>query len=239
MHHRGLALSILLILAFAGPYNAQVRSLNIPTLINKLSDEREFDTKFASTRLIKLGRRVIPPVVSSLKQRDGCNFKVNAAEVIRKIDPKQEIVKTTLLEVATYKCGHKLAGTLTDKHSFLLNINAARILVEEVDGGIPLVADFFRDKDDSLRSSAASAFLALAERMDSKQPEWATPRPLKPVIVSAMKVAVPILVKALDDEEEFVRCRTYAALWRMQRSVHKELAVEATRVLKGMADRCP
>src|SRR5688572_17606388 len=239
MAHRWLAFSILLFLVFAGSYSAQVRRPDIPTLINKLDDKTEYDTKFASTRLIKLGRRVMAPIITSLKERDGCNFKLNAAEVIRKIDPKQEIVKTALYEVATYKCGHKLSGTLSDKHDFILNVHAASILVAEVDGGISLVAEFFSNEDDSLRFNAAFAFLGLAERMDSKQPEWATPKPLKPEMINAMKAAIPVLVKALDDKDEIVRCRTYAALWRMQRSVHKELGIEAYRVLEGVADRCP
>ena len=239
MPHKCFAFSILLFLAFAGSVMAQVRNLDIPTLINKLDDDREYDTKFASTRLIKLGRRVIAPIITSLKERDGCNFKLNAAEVIRKIDPKQAIVKETLLDVATYRCGHKLSGTMSDKHAFILNTLAAGILVQEVDGGIPLVAEFFGNRDESLRFNAAFAFLGLAERMDSKQPEWATPKPLKPEMINAMKAAIPALVKALDDKDELVRCRTYAALWRMQRSVHKELAIEAAQVLEGVADRCP
>src|SRR5688572_3603030 len=147
-----------LFLPLVGSYIALVRRLDIPTLINKLDDKTEYDTKFASTRLIKLGRRVMAPIITSLKERDGCNFKLNAAEVIRKIDPKQEIVKTALYEVATYKCGHSLSGTMADKHAFILNIHAAGILVEEVDGGIPLVAEFFSNEDDSLHFNAAFAF---------------------------------------------------------------------------------
>lgn len=239
MRQRGnhlLFISIWVMALLCGVGSAQPRRTDrITALINALNDKREFDTQAASGELIKIGPRVLPRLISSLKIRTGCNFKVNAARVVLKLDPQQPSVKSALFDVATFECKHSLSGTMADKHEFILNIEAADILAREVDGGIPLVAQMLSNLNKSIRRNAAMAFLTLAESMERAAQENATVAEGK---VVATRAVIPILVKALEDDDKFIQCRTYAALRKMERSAPEELRVEAARALEGVADRC-
>lgn len=240
MKHRAnrlLFISVWVMLLLCGTGSAQPpRTDRIGALINGLNDKREFDTQAASGELIKIGRRVLPRLISSLKTRNGCNFKVNAARVVLKLDPQQPSVKSALFDVATYKCKHSLTGTMADKHEFILNINAAMILAEEVDDGLPVVAKMFSDKSPYVRQNAARALMAFAWSMDEAAKEN---RAVSETKIAAFKAALPLLVKALSERDEFVRCSTYAALSTMQKSAPKELQVEAARALQSVEVRCP
>jgi hypothetical protein len=206
-----------------------ISQAKIRDLINELENPNEFIVLDASKKLIRIGARVIPPVMERMKQNKNCDFQYYAADLIRQIDPRQEIVKSTLINVARFDC---IAAP--GMHSALVNVIATSLLVEKVKGGIPLVAQWLRGDDESLRGSAAIAFDSLAELIQKKR----LVRARSQEIISATRAAIPMLAKALDDEDKIVRCRSYAALWRMQQSGYKYLRADANRALQGITDRC-
>lgn len=208
----------------------------IGALINGLNEKSEYDAQQAGEELIKMGRRVLPRLISSLKTRNGCNFKINAARTILKLDPQQPIVKSALFEVATYKCKHSLSGTMADKNQYMLNINAAFILGEEVDDGIPLVVKMFSHKSPLVRENAARGLFAFARSMEKAAKEN---RGVSETRMAAFRTAIPVLVKALSDQDELVRCSTFTVLSHLNKTAPKELQVEAARALEGIEVRCP
>ncbi len=198
-------------------------------LIDTLEDENEFVVREASEKLIRIGPRVIAPLSERLQREKNCDFQFHAAEVIRRIDPGRPIVKSTLIDVARGNC--ELSPGM---HAALVNMVATSVLIEQLKGGIPLVARWLGEDDRSLRGSAAIAFDGLAELIERK----GLPRARTKEIIAASKAAIPMLAKALDDDYQIVRCRSYAALHRMQRSSYKDLSAEATRALREVTDRC-
>jgi HEAT repeat protein len=230
---RLLVCCVLVFLAFGALASAQrrrqVQQADIRGLINKLEDENEFVAKDASKKLIKIGPTVIAPLIERLKKKKNCDFQFYAAEVIRKIDPRRAIVKSTLVDVARGNC--ELSEGM---HAAIVYFNAASVLVEKIKGGIPLVAQWLADDDVYIRNKAAFAFWGLAELIQQKR--LAKTRTKE--IISATRAVIPMLAKTLDDEDRIIRCRSYVALWRMQRSGYHELRAEATRALQGITDRC-
>jgi HEAT repeat protein len=209
--------------AFAQPRQTD----RINTLIKTLEDQNEFVVLDASRKLIRIGPRVIPPLIQSLKQNKNCDFQFYAVEVIRKVDPTREIVKPTLIDVARGNC-ELSPGT----HAALVHHSAISVLIEQIRGGIPLVAGWLGDED--IRTSAAIAFDGLASLIQQRR----LPRTRTKEMIGATKAAIPMLRKVVDDADKTARCRAYAALWRMQRSGYRELSVPAGRALEGITDRC-
>lgn len=237
--YSGIALSFMLLMAFGTASTAQERrktkKSDIATLINKLDDEREFDTKEASNALIKIGTSVIPPLIESLKRKKGCEFQFFAAEVIRKLDPKQEIVKSTLFDVARGKCEYRYPPEkyLPDANlgSVLCMFNAASSLAE-MEEGIPLVTELL--KGDGI-TSASYGFARIVEMLERNKQNKT---PVKPEIISQVKAAIPLLVKALDVELRKLRCDFYGILEYLQNSDYEELRVETNRAMQGITVRC-
>lgn len=236
-----VAWSFILFLAFGTISTAQERrktkKTDIPTLINKLEDEREFDTKEASNALIKIGTKVILPLIESLKRKKGCEFQFHAAEVIRKLDPKQEIVKSTLFDVARGRCEYRYPPEkyLPDANlgSVLSMFYAATILATEIEGGIPLVTELLKGNG---IVSAAYAFVRLMEMLENKRQDKI---PVKQEVINDIKAAIPMLVKALDIKREKLRCDFYDILEYLKKSGYEELSVEANRAMQGITVRCP
>lgn len=234
-----IAWSFILLMAFVTMSKAQerrkIKKTDIATLINRLEDEREFDTKEASNALIKTGKSVIPSLIESLKQKKGCEFQFFAVEVIRKLDPKQEIIKSTLFDVARGKCEYRYPPEkyLPDANlgSVLCMFNAASSLAE-IEGGIPLITELL--KGDGIVSSSYG-FARIVEMLErSKQNKT----PVKPEIINQVKDAIPLLVKTLDTESGKLRCDFYDVLEYLRDSDYEELRVEVNRAMQGITVRC-
>lgn len=234
---RLLLLSLLVIVVSCGIGPAQPRRTDrIGALINGLNEKSEYDAEQASRELIKMGRVVLPRLISSLKTRKGCNFKINAARTVLKLDPQQPIGKSALFEVATYKCQHSLSGTLADSQAYILNTYAAMILGEEVEDGIPLLVKMFSDKSPLVRENAARGLFAFVRSVEKAAKES---RGVSETRMAAFRTALPELVKALSDEDELVRCSTFTVLSHLNKTAPKELQVEAARALEGKESHCP
>ena len=210
---------------------------DIPTLIKKLADENEYVSKSAAEALIKIGPSVIAPLSESLTQTKYCDFQFAAAEVIRKIDKKQEIVKSILLDVAGGKCGYRYPPEkyLPDANfsSVVSQWFAAAVLATEIDGGITLVTELLNDGTGIY--SASFAFARLMEMIEKNRLEKIE---IKPEMISEIKAAIPILVKALDIENKKLRCDFYDIIQGLQKSGFEQLRVEANRVMQGKTVDC-
>lgn len=234
--NRLLLISVCLLVPLSGTGFAQPRRTDrISVLINGLNDKREYEFQQASEELIKMGPRVLPRLISSLKTRNGCSLKLNAARVVLKLDPQQPSVKSALFDVATYKCKHSLSGTLADSQVYILNTIAATVLAEEVNDGVPLVVQMFSDKSPYVRENAARGLFAFARAMEEAAKEN---RAVSETRIAAFKAALPLLVKALSDQDELVRCSTFTVLSHINKTAPKELQVEAARTLQDVEVRC-
>lgn len=207
----------------------------IGRLINELNDKREYELQEASEELIKMGPRVLPRLISSLKTRNGCSLKLNAARVVLRLDPQQPSVKSALFDVATYKCKHSLSGTLADSQVYILNTVAAMVLAEEVEDGLPLVVKLFDHESEYVRDNAARGLGVFARAMKEAANEN---RAISEKRIAAFKTALPLMVKALHNQNETVRCVTFFVLSSLQKSSPRELQVEAERALQGLEVRC-
>lgn len=85
------------------------------------------------------------------------------------------------------------------------------------------------------RRSVVFAFDELTEKIEGVRPDSITPTP---EMISAIKAAIPLLIRALDDKDEIVHCMAYESLEQLQRSKHKELRDEANRLMEGVKVRC-
>ena len=211
---------------------------DIPTLINKLASEDEYVSKSAADALIKIGPGVIAPLIEGLKQTKFCDFQFSAAEVIRKIDKKQPIVKSVLFDVAGGKCEYRYPPEkyLPDANfgSIISQWFAATVLATEIEGGITLVTELL--KNDNGIYSAAYAFAQLIELIERSKQEKIK---VKPEMISEIKASIPMLVKMLDIERQKLRCDFYDIIQALQKSDYEELRVEANRAMEGKTVNCP
>lgn len=210
---------------------------DIPTLIKKLASEDEYVSGSAADALIKTGPSVIVPLIESLKQTKFCDFQFLAAEVIRKIDNNQPIVKSVLFDVAGGKCEYRYSP-----EKYLPNANfasiisqwfAASVLATEFEGGITLVTELL--KTETGIYSAAFAFAQLVALIEKNKLEKIA---IKPEMISEIKAAIPSLVKMLDIENRKLRCDFYDIIQALQKSDYEELRVEANRAMEGKTVNC-
>lgn len=230
---RLIALSFMLLLAGFGAMSlAQDKqtsaNADIHGLISKLEDKNEKVVMVAAQALINIGPSLIPSLTEGLKQNKGCQFQFVASGIISQLDRKQESVNSSLIDVARGKCKGSSRSTL------ILRRQAAFVLIGKIEG-IPLVAEWLKDEDTFMRRSAAFAFDELTEIIERNQQDKAD---MKPEVISATKAAIPVLVKALADKDEVVRCMSYEALEQMLRSNYDELRVETNRMMQGIKVRC-
>jgi HEAT repeat protein len=201
---------------------------DVPRLIDELGDKDEQTAMKAALALLKLGAGVIPALRESLKQRKGCQFQFVASGVIFQIDHDEGFANPILTDVALGRCEG------TSKNDLAVRRQAAFSLVVRA-AGIPAVAQMLKDKDTLIRRSAAFAFDDLTERMEDGRPDSIK---VTPEIVGATKDALPLLVQALDDKDEVVRCMSYESLEQAQGSSHEEVRAEARRLMQGVKVRC-
>ncbi len=203
------------------------RQADIFSLIKRLEDKDERVVFSAAQALVNEGAKVIPLLVEVLREKKGCQLQFVASGVIHRLEPKHEVVNSTLIDTIRGKC------KVSSPRDSIIRRQAAFALVAKPEG-IPIVAEMLRDKDTFIRHSAAFAFDELTERLEGRPPEIAA----TPQIISATKAALPTLVQALNDKDEVVRCMSYESLEQVQRSKHEALRSEANRLMRGVTARC-
>lgn len=210
---------------------------DVPTLIKKLASEDEYVSSSAADALIKTGPSVIAPLIESLKQTKFCDFQFTAAEVVRRIDKNQAIVKSVLFDVAGGKCGYRYPPEkyLPDANfaSIISQWFAASVLATEIEGGITLVTELL--KTGTGIYSAAFAFAQLVVLIEKNNVEKIA---IKPEMINEIKAAIPSLVKMLDIERQKLRCDFYDIIQALQNSGYEELRVEANRAMQGKTVNC-
>lgn len=226
-------LSLLWLLSSFNPFlSAQASQTtgeaDVPALVNKLEDKNERTVMMAAVALKKIGPSVIPALVEGLKQRKGCQFQFVASGVVYDLDRKQETANPILIDVALGRCEG------SSKNDLAVRRHAAFALVTRAEG-IPAVAQMLSDKDTFTRRSAAFAFDELTEKMGGARPDSIK---VTPEILKAAKDALPLLVHALGDKDEVVRCMSFEAIEQAQGSTHQELRAEANRLMQGVKVRC-
>ena len=201
---------------------------DVPTLIKTLEDKNSSVAMDAANALVRVGKSVIPALVDSLKQRKSCQFQFVASGVIYQLERKQEIVNPILADISRGKCKGSSQSDL------IIRRQAAIALGTRAEG-IPIMVEMLKDKDTFNRRSAVFAFDELTELIEDGRPDKISSTP---EILSATKAAIPSFVKALDDEDEVVRCMSYESLEQLQRSKHGELRAETNRLMQGVKVRC-
>jgi len=200
---------------------------SVSSLIQKLEEKDERVVINAGQALVKEGSKVVPLLVEALREKKGCQFQFAASGVINRLEPKNEIVNSTLIDIIRGKC------EVSSPRDLIFRRQAAFALVAKP-AGVPVIAEMLKDKDTFIRRSAAFAFDELTERLDGRPPQiTATPE-----IIGAAKAALPALVQALNDQDEVVRCMSYESLEQVQRSKHEALRSEANRLMQGITARC-
>lgn len=201
----------------------------IPILINKLAGENDTARILAANALVKVGAKAIAPLIESLKRNKHCESQMLATEAIRKIDSRQEIIKTSLFEIAGGNCG---VLHLHDTGAFFAMVGAATILAKEIEGGIPLVTKLLKEKGGMI-----TAIYAFSDLLDSVSNNKKSE--IKPEIIRDLKAAIPILVEGLENNDEKLRCGYFHILQMIQKSGFEELETEANRALEGKKVDCP
>jgi HEAT repeat protein len=201
---------------------------DVPRLIDELGSKDEQTAVKAAVALSKLGAGVIPSLREGLRQRKGCQFQFVASGVIFEIERDEASVNPVLSDVALGRCEG------ASKNDLAVRRHAAFSLVVRA-AGIPVVAQMLQDKETFVRRSAAFAFDELTERMEDGRPDSIE---VTPELVSAMKGALPLLVAALGDKDEVVRCTSYESLEQARGSSHEEVRTEARRLMQGVRVRC-
>lgn len=200
---------------------------DVPSLVGKLNDKDERTVLSAAQAFIAIRPSVIPALVDVLGKERGCQLQFVASGVIYKLEPRHAIVNSTLIGITRGECKE------SSRNSLIIRRQAAFALVGKAEG-IQVIAGMLKDKDTFVRRSAAFAFDELTERIEGRPPEvTATPE-----IVGAIKAALPLLMQAVDDKDEVVRCMSYESLEQIQRSKHEALRTEANRLVQGMKPRC-
>jgi hypothetical protein len=208
----------------------------IPMLISKLADKDKNDpqdeiiSELAANALVKVGAKAVPPLIESLKQNKLCEFQMLAADTIRQIDSRQEIVKTTLFNVASGKCAARHGH---DSGAFFAMVTAASILANEIEGGIPLVTKLLKEE-----VGIIPAIYAFSDLVGSISKQKQNKIEIKSEIIRDLKAAIPTLAETLENKDEKLRCGYYEILKWMQKSGFEELQTEATRALQGKNVDC-
>ena len=201
---------------------------DVPSLISKLEDKDQRIVLGAAQALADAGPQVVPVLIDALREKKGCQIQWVASGVIHRLNPRHEIVNSTLIDIIKGRCKAKTPGDL------IIRRQAAFALVAKPEG-VPIVAEMLRDKDTFIRRSAAFAFDELTERLQGRPPAI----PATPEIINATKAALPPLVEALNDKDEVVRCMSYEALEQIRGSKHEVLHSEANRLMQGLKVQCP
>ena len=207
----------------------------ISEYIRNLEDKSESVAEAASKELVKLGPRVIAPLIESLKQNRLCEFQFLVAKTILKIDKTQPILKTTLYDIASGKCDYRYSPEkyLPDANfgAIISQFNSAELLATEIDGGASLLPKLMGDGGGVV--SALYGFRGIAISLGTKKKT-----DVKPELIDALKAAIPALVKALEVSDDRIRCDYYDVLRWMQGSDFEDLRAEATQALQGQTVPC-
>lgn len=201
--------------------------MDVSSLVKRLEDKDERVVFSAAQALANEGSKVTPVLVRVLQEKKGCQLQFVASGIIHRLEPKHEIVNSTLIDIIRGKC------KVSSQRDLIIRRQAAFALVAKPEG-ISVITDMLKDKDTFIRRSAAFAFDELTERLEGRPPEIAA----TPEIISATKVALPALVQALIDKDEVVRCMSYESLEQVQRSKHETLRSDANRLMRGVTVRC-
>lgn len=212
-------------------------AVEISRLVKELADENEMKSRSAAAALIEIGPKVIDPLIESLKQVKFCDYQFSAVQVIRKIDEKQEIVKSILFDVAGGKCEYRYPPEkyLPDANfsSVVSQWFAAEVLFAEVEGGIVLVTELI--KEGRGLYGGLHAFRGFFEMLAKNRSDKIE---VKQETIRDIKAAIPILVKVLDIDRERMRCDYYQIIQALQSSGIEELEVEAKRAMQGKTVDC-
>jgi HEAT repeat protein len=200
----------------------------VASLIERLGDKNEEQAMRAAHALTAMGPRVRPALAESLKRRKGCQFQFVASGIIYAIDKNEAAANSILADVAQGKCEG------SSKNDRGVRRLAVFSLVTRAEG-IPLVARLLKDRETFVRQSAAFAFDELTEKMGDARPDAVK---VTPEMVAAVGAALPLLVEALGDQDEVVRCMSLEAMEQAQAVSSAELREEAARLMKGVKPRC-
>lgn len=201
---------------------------DVPSLISKLEDKDQRIVRGAAQALADAGTKVVPVLIDALREKKGCQFQWVASGVVHRLNPRHEIVNSTLINIIKGRC------EATSPRDLIIRRQAAFALVAKPEG-VPIVAGMLKEKDTFIRRSAAFAFDELTERLQGRSPAI----PATPEIINATKAALPSLVEALNDKDEVVRCMSYEALEQVRGSKHEILRSEANRLMQDLKVQCP
>jgi len=200
---------------------------DVTSLISKLEDKDQRIMLGAAQALADAGPQVVPVLIDALKEKKACQFQWVASGVVHRLNPRHEIVNSTLIDITKGRC------KATPPRDLIIRRQAAFALVAKLEG-IPIIAEMLKEKDTFIRRSAAFAFDELTERLQGRPPAI----PATPEIIDATKAALPSLVEVLNDKDEVVRCMSSEALEQVRDSKHEILSSEANRLMQDLKVQC-
>lgn len=205
---------------------------DIAALIEQLGDDEEKVAFRAVDELLEAGQPAVAPLRELLKKEKACRPRVLAAGTLLSLAPDSEIIVPNMLSVLKDGC-----YLFSPRKDMTVRQQAALVLAN-LPAGVGELAGLLKDKSLSgrfERRSAVYAFDELTEKIEGVRPDSIA---LTPEMLAAIKAAMPLLVMAIDDKDETVRCVAYESLDQLRESRHKELRDEASRLMQGTEARC-
>jgi HEAT repeat protein len=192
------------------------RQNEVSSLVKQLKNKGDNTAFKAGLALIEMGPEIIPQLLGVLETETGCEMRFIVSGVIYQIDKSHPIVNATLVDIIRGKC----SGFLIKDRIARREAAFALVVKEE---GIPVMARMLSENDTFIRRSAAFAFDELTERIDGRPPEVE----ITPGKIAAIRAAMPLLIQALYDKDEIVRCMSLESMKQLEASKHAELRTTA------------
>lgn len=201
---------------------------DVPALIRKLEGKTDEEVMRAAGALARLGPSVIPALEEGMRRRRGCQFLYVASGVVYRIDKDKRRANPVLSDVVLGRCEG------SSKRDLMVRRVAAFALVERAEG-VPVVAQLFRDGESFDRQTAAFAFDELTEKIRGSRPDGVE---AAPELLRALKEALPLIVGALGDGDEVVRCMSLEAIEQARAAPAADVRTEVERLMRGVTVRC-
>jgi hypothetical protein len=185
----------------------------------------------AAKALRERGPEVVPVLVKTLHDSPLCEVQWVVANLLHDMQPQFPDFDAAMLGIADLKCKLRFAQdyVLQRQAAFMLATNA---------GSLPLMTAALANGDTAKRQIAVVAFEDLLGSLSDGLPVLeATPE-----MVKALKIALPILVKAaVSDSNTPVRCTAYYSFERAAKAAkNPEIKQDAEQAMRGLTKPvCP